>query len=146
MDKKDFKNKATQAGRVIKDFARDTIIQRDNEFYNQGFNEGSAEQKKLDVKAAITAFLELKVKDHDIYKLLREYFDIDSISEASDCVFLAKKERQMRTLKKHFLNQGMSISDFYSYLKEHNLEERLSEDERLLEMSPEKLKAILDRD
>lgn len=148
MDKEKLTDKVSQA----KDWLIDTTLhavgeakqRHEDDLYYEGYKNGRAKQKDCDVKAAIMAFLELKVKDHDIYKLLSEYFGIDSISEASEYLLSAKKTRQIQALKKHCLNQGMSIRDFRSYSKEHNLEERLIEDERLLEVSPEKLKSILD--
>lgn len=146
MDKKDFKNKAVQAGNWLADTTRNAIEDAKNDLYNEGYDKGQAAQRKRDVNAAILAFLELKVKDHEIYKLLSDYFDIDSISEASDRLFSAKMKRQIQALRKYCESQGMSSTDFRSYAKEHNLEERLAEDKRLLEMSPEKLKSILDRD
>lgn len=118
----------------------------EDELYNEGYNEGRATQRERDVEAAIMAFLKLKVKDQDIYKLLSSYFGIDSIAEVSDRLFSAKKTRQIRLLKDYCHKQGMSLRDFRSYSIEHNLEERLVDDERLLEMSPEKLKSILDKD
>ena len=146
MDKKDFKNKVVQAGNWLADTTRNAIEDAKNDLYNEGYDKGQAAQRKRDVNAAILAFLELKVKDHEIYKLLSDYFDIDSISEASDRLFSAKMKRQIQALRKYCESQGMSSTDFRSYAKEHNLEERLAEDKRLLEMSPEKLKSILDRD
>jgi hypothetical protein len=150
MDKKKLADKAAQAGNWLANTALDAVAEakqrHEDDFFNEGYDNGRADQREFDVEAAIMAFLELKVKDHEIYKLLSEYFCIDSISEASERLLSAKKTRQIRALKKHCLNQGMSIRDFRSYSKEHNLEERLIEDERLLEMSPEKLKSTLDRD
>ena len=79
-------------------------------------------------------------------KGLSDHFKIDSISEASDLLFLAKKDRQIIALRKYYENQSMTNLDFRSYEKEHNLEERLANDKHLLEISPEKMKSILDKD
>lgn len=150
MDKKKIADKASQAKKWLVDTTLNAVAEakqrHEDDLYYEGYNNGRAKQKERDVKAAIMAFLELKVKDHDIYKLLSEYFGIDSISEASDRLFLAKKSKLIRALRKHCMSQGMSVRDFRSYITEHNLEERLAKDERLLETSPEKLKSILDRD
>lgn len=150
MDKKKIADKAAQAGNWFVDTTHDAVAEakqrHDDDLYYEGYNNGRAKQKKLDVEVAIMAFLELKVKEHDIYNLLHDYFDIDSISEAKDRMFSAKKTRQIRSLKDYCCKQGMSLCDFRAYSKEHNLEERLADDERLLDMQPEKLKAIIDKD
>ncbi len=92
------------------------------------------------------AFLELKVKDQDIYKLLSKYFDIDSISEASGRLFSAKKSRQIKALREYCCKLGMTSREFREYAIDHNLDEKLADYERLLDMQPEKLKAIIDKD
>lgn len=150
MDKKKIADKATQAKEWLVDTTLNAVVEakqrHENDLYNEGYDDGISFQKERDVKAAIKAFLELKVKEHDIYKLLSDYFEIDSISEASDLLLSVKKTRQIVLLREYCQKQGMSSSDFCAYSKEHCLEKRLADDERLLDMQPEKLKAIIDKD
>lgn len=150
MNKKDLADKAAQAGNWLVDTTLNAVAdarqRHEDDLFNEGFDEGRDTQRKRDVESAIMAFLELKVKDQDIYKLLSKYFDIDSISEASGRLFSAKKSRQIKALRKYCCKFGMTSREFREYAIDHNLEEKLADDERLLDMQPEKLKAIIDKD
>ena len=149
MDKRKFADQAKRAKNWIVDTTRDAIAEarqrHDDDLYDEGYDDGIADQRERDVKSVIKAFLELKVKDQDIYKLLSEYFGIDSISEASERLFTIKKSNQIHALRKYCLKEGMTNRDFRTYVTEHDLESRFADDERLLDMQPEKLKALLDK-
>lgn len=144
MNKETFEDKALRMASLLRNSAEEGVRQYVNDIYNEGYDAGLAFQKKLDVRSAVMAFLELKVKDQDIYRLLSEHFGIDSIAEATELLKNVKISRQIIAPRKHCEKIGISDDDFYWYSRSHNLEERLAEDEKLLNMQPDKLKAIID--
>ena len=94
---------------------------------------------------AVLAFLEYGIKDSDIMKILNGYFSIDSMTEISYYLNYAKNRRQIRSLRKLCIGKGMSSIQFKTYVDEHHLVERMKNDPSLLDLSPEKLKALLDK-
>ena len=149
MNKKDFADKAGQATdwliETVGDAYQTARDQHEGEIYNQGFEDGIAFQRERDIRAAIKAFLDLKVHDQEIYRLLSDFFRVDSIKEVSEYLKDAKKSRQIIALRKYCEAGGMSLSEFREYAESHNLEERLQADESLLEISPDKLKKQIEK-
>lgn len=102
-------------------------------------------QKKRDIQKAICAFIELKQTDSVIYGLLNDYFGVANISEVREYVRKARTNTQIKRLRIYCAEAGMASGEFRRYAVEHDLEERLNANPKLAEMSPEKLKAFLDK-
>ena len=149
VNKKDFADKAGQAAGWLVETVGDAYhTARDHHeggIYDQGYEEGKAYQRDRDIRAAIKSFLDLKVQDQEIYRLLSEYFRVDSIKEVSDYLKDVKVSRQIISLRKLCEAGGMDSSEFREYAASHNLEARLQADESLLEISPDKLKKLIEK-
>ena len=141
----DIKKMAKEAGDIFLQRARDVVSQHESEACDEAWEAGVAYQKNIDVHAAVRSFLDLKIKDSEIFRLLSEYFQIDSIYEATKYLNDEKKSRQIIALRVYCENMGMSNMEFCEYAKSHRLEELLSTNIKLLELPPEKLKAIIDK-
>jgi len=111
----------------------------------KGYEDGQKSQEKRDIRAAVRAFFDIKVKDQDVYRLLSEYFNVDSIKEATEYLMDAKKTSQIIALREYCKSQGMNYREFREYADSHNLDEALLLNKRLLDVPPEKLKLILDK-
>lgn len=139
----------SRAGNQLLESTADAIAEakrrHEEDLKDEGYEDGRRYQKAIDSKAAIDAFLELRVKDQDIFRLLSEHFGIDSISEASALLKKAKINRQIIALRKYCESSGMSAGKFREYADSFKLEEKLTNDERLLDMQPDKLKAAIER-
>lgn len=150
MDKKKIADKAVQAGNWLANTALYAVVEakqhHEDDLFNEGYDIGRTSQRKRDVEAAVMAFLDLKVKELDIYNILSKYFGVDSISEASEFLKTAKKVKCYDAFCEYCKrNIGMTRKEYLEYVDGHNLEEQVDNDERLLDMSPEKLKAYLDK-
>ena len=119
--------------------------QHDDDLYQNGYETGRALQRKEDVQSAIRAFWDFGIKENDVYKILKDYFGIDSISEATEYILNAKITKKIRSLGEYCHKQGMSRSEFLEYGRGHKLDKLLAEDTHLLDMSPEKLKNYIDK-
>lgn len=150
MDKKEIAQKTRQTGNLIANKIVNELIEakknNDNSFYNEGYEHGCEFQKERDLKAVVLAFLELKVSTEKIYILLNNYFGIESIPDAARIIISAKISHQIIALRQYCSQDGMSDTQFREYAKQHKLEARLSSDEKLLELKPEKLKSLLDKE
>lgn len=149
MSKKTVIEKVSEAGDWLLETAADSIkdakMRREDALYDEGYNEGRNKQKEKDVIAAVEAFLELKIKEQEIYRLLSDYFDVDSVSEVTALLKAAKKRRQIKALKSYCESKGMTFQEFREYAREHRLSEKLDADESLLEIKPDKLKTIVEK-
>lgn len=142
----DAKKVINEAGNIASEAWHGAVNDYSADIRNQTWKEATSYQKKMDVQAAVRAFVELKVKDQEIYQLLSKYFGVDSISEVNEYLFHAKKPRQIKALRQLCERQGMQMEQFRTYAKQHKLEERLKENPKLLELTPEKLKDLLDNE
>ena len=134
-----FKEKATE-------FVADVIERHDDNIRQDEFEFATKRQKDKDIKSAVQAFLELKASDAQIMQLLSKYFDVDSIEEANSIIIKAKKTRQIKALREYYKEQGlMNSSEFRKYSNDIDLEAKLASDQKLLDLSPEKLKKALEK-
>ncbi|MBR5637343.1 MAG: hypothetical protein IKW81_10490 [Pseudobutyrivibrio sp.] len=103
-------------------------------------------QRNRDLKAAVEAFLDLKATDAQIMNLLSKYFAVDSIDEASTLITNIKITRQIKVLRDYYKEQNiMNSREFFKYAQNNKLEELLFSEQKLLYLSPEKLKKELDK-
>ena len=113
-------------------------------FWRQ-LNEAQERQKNRDIELAVKAFLELKQSDVEIYRLLEKYYKIDSISEAEVLIKKVKVSSQIIKLREYMETKGMPSSEFRTYAKEHNLEVKLHENPKMLDMTAGKLKEAIEK-
>lgn len=104
-----------------------------------------ARQKEEDVYCTIAAFLELKVSETEIMRLLSKFYGVDSIAEAMELVTIVKVTNQVNALKDHLNELGMSRVEAANYLREHRVRVQLQADSRLQSMTIDKLKAYFDK-
>lgn len=104
-----------------------------------------ARQKEEDVCCAIAAFLELKVSETEIMRLLSKFYGVDSIAEAMDLVTTVKVTNQVNALKDCLNELGMSRGEVANYLVEHRVRTQLQTDSKLQNMAIDKLKAYFDK-
>lgn len=102
-------------------------------------------QRTSDIKAAVLSFIDLKVDEATMYRLLQKHFKVDSISEATEYIHAAKFSSQIIRLREYQEKNGMTAGAFRQYAKDHRLEEQLKANPKLLDMSPEKLKAYIEK-
>lgn len=102
-------------------------------------------QKATDIKAAILSFIDLKVDEATMYRLLQKHFKVDSISEVTEYIHAAKLTSQIIHLREYQENSGMTAGVFRQYAKDHQLEEKLKANPKLLDMPPEKLKVYIEK-
>lgn len=104
-----------------------------------------ARQKEEDVCCAIAAFLELKVSETEIMRLLSKFYGVDSIAEAMDLVTTVKVTNQVNALKDCLNELGMSRGEVANYLVVHRVRTQLQADSKLQNMAIDKLKAYFDK-
>ena len=104
-----------------------------------------ARQKEEDVCCTIAAFLELKVSETEIMRLLSKFYGVDSIAEAMELVTIVKVTNQVNALKDHLNELGMSRAEVVNYLREHRVRAQLKADSKLQSMTIDKLKAYFDK-
>lgn len=102
-------------------------------------------QKEQDVYSAIAAFLELKTPEGDIMRLLSKFYGVDSTSEADELISTVKVTNQVRALKDHLRELGMSGIEISDYLRNHRVRAQLHADSKLQNMAISKLKAYFDK-
>lgn len=104
-----------------------------------------ARQKEEDVCCAITVFLELKVSEAEIMRLLNKFYGVDSIAEAMELVTTVKVTNQVNALICYLNEIGMSRVEVVNYLREHRVRTQLQADSKLQSMTIDKLKAHFDK-
>lgn len=102
-------------------------------------------QKEEDVCCAIATFLEMKMSETEIMRLLSKFFGVDSIAEATELVIIVKVVNQANALKDYLNELGMSHVEIANYLKEHGVRAQLQIDTKLQDMTVDKLKAYFDK-
>lgn len=102
-------------------------------------------QRSSDIKAAVLSFIDLKTDEATMYRLLQKHFKVDSISEATEYIHAAKFSSQIICLREYQEKNGMTARAFWQYVKDYQLEEKLKTNPKLLDMSPEKLKAYIEK-
>lgn len=102
-------------------------------------------QKAADIKAAVLSFIDLKADEATMYRLLQKHFKVDSIAEATEYIRAAKYTSQIIRLREYQEKNGMTAGAFRQYAIDYQLEEKLKTNPKLLDMSPEKLKAHIEK-
>lgn len=113
---------------------------------DEAYNEGRDRQWHDDLLRATHAFIDLGFDDSRIMELLAQYFGLDSVLESKELINDAKKERQISRLRDLCHAQGIDGVDFLRYKTLHHLIEKLESNPKLLDLSPEKLKAAIEKD
>ena len=104
-----------------------------------------ARQKENDVCCAIAAFLEMKMPENEIMRLLSKFYGVDSIAEAMELITTVKVTNQNNALIDYLGELGMSRVEIASYLSEHCVRTQLQTDPKLQNMTIDKLKAYFDK-
>lgn len=138
MDKKELLQKGTV-------FLRDCFRDAMDHHYEEEIAIAVARQKEEDVCCAIAAFLELKVSETEIMRLLSKFYGVDSIAEAMELVTIVKVTNQVNALKDHLNELGMNRVEVVNYLREHCVRTQLQADSKLQSMTIDKLKAYFDK-
>lgn len=133
----DWKDDLQTIGVTLKDGTIEYIEQHCRE----EVSDAKAIQRENDVISAIMGFIDLKASDMDILELLRKHFGIDTISEGKRYIVDARSYYQCNKLKGHLDLSGVA---WVRYKKEHAVLNKLKSNSKLLEMSPDKLKAYFE--
>jgi len=100
-------------------------------------------QRDKDIHSAILCLLENKsTKADDIRALLHKYFDVDSISKADMYIKEARIQFQYSKLQEHL---GLKGAEWMKYRKDFDVVRKLESNEKLLELSVEKLKVAIEK-
>ena len=142
MDK--FLSALERAAGFISEALRSAIIDAYKQEVNESFEEGKAIQRRKDIKSVTEMLISLGNDDGTIYGLLAEYFAVDSIHEAKRLVLDARKSVQIKRLRLLYESKGLPIS-FRKYAEQHSLEQKLTENPKLLSYTPEKLMAAIEK-
>ena len=126
-------------------FLRDCFRDEMDLHYEEEIALAVARQKENDVCCAIAAFLEMKISETEIMRLLSKFYGIDSIAEAMELVTIVKVTNQVNALKDHLNELGMSRVEVANYLREHRVRTQLQTDAKLQNMTIDKLKAYFDK-
>ena len=126
-------------------FLRDCFRDAMDHHYEEEIALAVARQKEEDVCCTIAAFLELKVSETKIMRLLSKFYGVDSIAEANELITTVKANNQVSGLRDYLNELGMSRVEVMNYLKEHRVRAQLHTDSKLQNMAIDKLKAYFDK-
>lgn len=126
-------------------FLRDCFRDAMDHHYEEEIALAVARQKEEDVCCTIAAFLELKVSETKIMRLLSKFYGVDSIAEANELITTVKANNQVSALRDYLNELGMSRVEVMNYLKEHRVRAQLHTDSKLQNMAIDKLKACFDK-
>lgn len=126
-------------------FLRDCFRDAMDHHYEEEIALAVARQKEEDVCCTIAAFLELKVSETEIMRLLSKFYGVDSIAEANELITTVKANHQVSALRDYLNELGMSRVEVMNYLKEHRVRAQLHTDSKLQNMAIDKLKAYFDK-
>lgn len=138
MDKKEMLQRGSL---FVRDCARDVVDRHQEEAIALAV----ARQKKKDVRCAIAAFLDIKVPENEIMRLLSKFYGVDSIAAATELVTTVKVANQIDALRDYLNEFGMDSVEITNYLREHRVRKQLLTDSKLQNMTTEKLKAYFDK-
>lgn len=138
MDKKEMLQKGSS-------FLRNCFHDAMDQHYEEEIALALARQKEEDVCCAIAAFLELKVPETEIMRLLSKFYSVDSIAEATELITTVKVNNQVNALRDYLNELGMSRIEVMNYLKDHRVRTQLHTDSKLQNMAIDKLKAYFDK-
>lgn len=138
MDKKEMLQRGSL---FLRDCARDVVDRHQEEAIALAV----ARQKKKDVRCAIAAFLDIKVPENEIMRLLSKFYGVDSIAAATELVTTVKVANQIDALRDYLNELGMDSVEITNYLREHRVRKQLLTDSKLQNMTTEKLKAYFDK-
>lgn len=126
-------------------FLRDCFRDAMDHHYEEEIALAVARQKEEDACCTIAAFLELKVSETEIMRLLSKFYGVDSIAKATELITTVKVNNQANSLRDYLNDLGMSRIEVVNYLKEHRVREQLHTDSKLQNMTIDKLKAYFDK-
>lgn len=129
----------------VKEIARDSANEVVNKRVDEEIVDAQYRQYERDVYRVVCSFLDLKLSDAEIYRLLATHFEMDSITEASEHIRKAKVHRQIINLREYLTQQHPNSFDFRQYAKDHHLEEKLRTNPKLLDLSVEKLRVAIEK-
>ena len=126
-------------------FLRDCFRDAMDHHYEEEIALAVARQKEEDVCCTIAAFLELKVSETKIMRLLSKFYGVDSIAEANELITTVKANNQVSALRDYLNELGMSRVDVVNYMRDHRVRAQLHTDSKLQNMAIDKLKAYFDK-
>ena len=134
-----------QGAGFISEAVRDSIYEAYKQELDTAYQSGMATQLRRDINSVAQMLVALGNDDGTIYSLLAEYFKLDSIHEAKCVVLNARKSVHIKKLRLYYESKGLSLS-FREYAKQHSLEQKLTENPKLLSYTPEKLMAAIEKE
>lgn len=134
-----------QGAGFISEAVHDSIYEAYKQELDTAYQSGMATQLRRDINSVAQMLVALGNDDGTIYSLLAEYFKLDSIHEAKCVVLNARKSVQIKKLRLYYESKGLSLS-FREYAKQHSLEQKLTENPKLLSYTPEKLMAAIEKE
>ena len=126
-------------------FLRDCFRDAMDHHYEKEIALAVARQKEEDVCCTIAAFLELKVSETEIMRLLSKFYGVDSIAVANELIMTVKANSQVSALKDYLNELGMSRVEVINYLKKHRVRAQLLTNSKLQNMAIDRLKAYFDK-
>lgn len=126
-------------------FLRDCFRDAMDHHYEKEIALAVARQKEEDVCCTIAAFLELKVSETEIMRLLSKFYGVDSIAVANELIMTVKANSQVSALKDYLNELGMSRVEVINYLKKYRVRAQLLTNSKLQNMAIDKLKAYFDK-
>lgn len=134
----DWKDVLQKTGTVL----QDNVIKYIEQQCREEVDRAKAMQREEDILRAIMGFIDLKVSDMVILKLLQKHYGIDYVSEGKRYIVDARSFYQCDKLKAYL---GLSGVDWVRYKNEHAVLDKLKSNPKLLEMPTEKLKEYIEK-
>lgn len=132
-----------KVGVVLKDEA----IKQFENYINEEVQEAVACERINGILNTIIALCDAGVKEAEIYRLLAEYFGIDSRSEATEYIKQGRTvEFPYRNLKAYLLKQGFDRISMVKFMRSNNVRNKLENNPKLCELSIEKLKMAVEKE
>ena len=142
-DKNDNSKGLLQKGvEFFREAMKDGWENHEREIYYNGYYKGRNFQREQDLISTIVAFLELNVKDGEIYKLLNKHFDVNSIDEVNELLLKGKKQKKAVDYVNYIFSLEMNESDTIHYTALYN---SYPEKDKFLNMMPQKIKEFLEK-
>lgn len=131
-----------EMGTFLKEEGRNQI----EEFIRKECKIAKDNQRYNDIITSLIALCDVGVKEDDLYELLSKFWNIDSRSEATEYINIARHlEWPYIRLKSFLKKNGNDNYMIVKYMKEHNVRKKLENNSKLCELPDEKLKLEVEK-
>ena len=134
------KNIAHEVVDFLKDVGSEVFARHDNKVANEALTS----EKKREIKTAATMLCEAEVETDKIIDLLQKYYEI-SAYEARTYWHKCQVSLALKKLVNYMYNEGYKYPVVREFVLRNNVEQKLENDPTLWKLSPEKLKAALEK-